>query len=81
MACTIAKGYIGLVPGSTQQGDLICIMYGSKSPFVLRKTVSRNVHAWQDEEDLFSLIGEVYSHGVMHGEAMNLQHLVLRPVN
>lgn len=79
--CTTAKGYIGLIPGSAKQGDLICILHGSKSPFVLRKIKSQKLDEGWDKEDLFSLIGEAYIHGVMHGEAMNLQHIQAKKIH
>jgi Heterokaryon incompatibility protein (HET) len=52
------KGYLGLAPPETKTGDLICILYGGQLPFVLRGAGTR-----------FELIGEVYVHGIMGGEA------------
>jgi hypothetical protein len=52
------KGYIGLVPYDSKAGDLICIIYGAVTPFILRKR----------PETGFQLIGEAYVHGIMDGE-------------
>ncbi|KAM0417477.1 hypothetical protein ACHAPT_012541 [Fusarium lateritium] len=55
--CRTEKGYAGLVPGGTQQGDEICLFGGGKAPFVLRKCTGAE----------FSLVGECYIHGLMYG--------------
>ncbi|KAF3764297.1 HET-domain-containing protein [Cryphonectria parasitica EP155] len=31
------RGYYGLVPGVAQEGDLCCIIFGTKTPFIIRK--------------------------------------------
>lgn len=80
-ACTTAKGCIGLVTGSAKQGDLICILYGGKSPFILSKEVGKILEDGQDgHEDLFRLVGEAYIYSVMHGEAMGLKHVQLKKI-
>jgi hypothetical protein len=54
------KGYVCLLPGSTQPGDSIALFRGAKVPFVIRKhSDGKN---WQ-------LLGETYVHGIMYGEA------------
>ncbi|RAH52211.1 HET-domain-containing protein [Aspergillus piperis CBS 112811] len=63
-----SKGYIGLVPPKTQEGDLVCVLFGCSVPVILRKQGSHYI-----------LIGESYVHGIMDGEAiqmMNEGHLV-----
>ncbi|KAI5457047.1 heterokaryon incompatibility protein-domain-containing protein [Mariannaea sp. PMI_226] len=32
------RGYYGLAPGVVQEGDICCVIFGTKSPFILRKT-------------------------------------------
>jgi hypothetical protein len=32
------RGYYGLVPGITMEGDLCCILFGATTPIILRKT-------------------------------------------
>ena len=53
------KGYLGLGPGPMEVGDSVCVLFGGKTPFILRK-----------EEDHFKLIGESYIHGIMEGEVI-----------
>jgi hypothetical protein len=58
----LSKNYrIGIGPRGFQAGDLICSFPGASTPFVLRK---RN-------QDGYWLLGWVYLHGVMDGEAMS----------
>ncbi|KAI1159661.1 heterokaryon incompatibility protein-domain-containing protein [Nemania serpens] len=52
-------GYLGLGP-ACQEGDLVCILFGSEVPFILRR---RNGH--------FQLIGDAYVHGIMEGAVIN----------
>lgn len=54
------KGFIGLGPAAMQVGDLCCILFGAKVPYILRP-VSHH----------FVLVGESYIHGVMRGELVN----------
>ncbi|KAI9691963.1 MAG: hypothetical protein M1820_009671 [Bogoriella megaspora] len=58
---TTMKGYLGLVPGSTQQGDVIAVLMGCDTPLVLRKSGSA-----------YEVVGECYVHGIMHGEVLRM---------
>jgi hypothetical protein len=51
--------YLGLGPKETRKGDLICVLFGSRVPHVLRK-----------DNGQYILIGEAYFQGYMDGEAM-----------
>jgi hypothetical protein len=67
-------GYIGLVPDSAEVGDTVCLLYGGRTPYVLRKL--------GDDGD-WRFIGESYIHGLMAGEGMSrpdiaVEELVLR---
>jgi len=53
------KGYLGLAPMGTQEGDAMCIVPGASVPFILRK---------DQEPNLSTMVGESYVHGVMDGE-------------
>lgn len=55
------KGYIGLVPASSRAGDRIAILKGGAVPFVLREAAN----------GCWTLVGEGYVHGIMHGEAFD----------
>lgn len=52
-------GLLGQASDKTRKGDLICILYGSKIPFVLR----RNRLGYE-------IVGECYVNGIMRGEAL-----------
>jgi hypothetical protein len=56
-------GWMGTGPINTQVGDMICILYGARTPTILRK--NKDDHTYQ-------LIGETYVHGLMFGAALNL---------
>jgi hypothetical protein len=53
------KGYLGLAPWNARKGDLICVLLGGSTPFLLRPVPSRH-H--------FTLVGECYVYGIMGGE-------------
>jgi len=54
------KGYLGVGPSSFLLGDQVCVLFGSRVPFVLREM----------EDNMFSFIGSCYVHGIMHGETL-----------
>ncbi|GME44176.1 hypothetical protein GTA08_BOTSDO04307 [Neofusicoccum parvum] len=54
-----AKGLLGLGPGSMKKGDSVCMVQGARVPFVLRK---------QPSAVEWTIVGETYLHGFMHGE-------------
>ena len=54
------EGYIGMAPYKAKKGDKICLLFGCRVPVVLRERVDGG----------FELIGEVYVHGIMKGEAL-----------
>src|SRR5271156_2955731 len=54
-----SRGFLGLGPRSTQEGDQIWLVRSAHVPFVLRQ---------KPNDDAFTLIGETYLHGFMHGE-------------
>lgn len=55
-----SKGYMGLVPRTTEIGDSVCVFLGSHIPFVVRSRGGGD----------FELVGECYVHGIMNGEVM-----------
>jgi hypothetical protein len=55
-----SRKFIGLGPRGAKEGDLVCVLFGSNVPFVLRK-----------HDGKYILIGEAYVHGYMDGEAMD----------
>ncbi|KAH0553321.1 hypothetical protein GP486_006575 [Trichoglossum hirsutum] len=58
-----AKGYLGLAQEGFQTGDIVCILCGGDTPFLLRQATLPNGGE-------FRLQSECYVHGVMDGEMM-----------
>ena len=56
---------MALVPPQAKEKDLICVMYGLEVPFVLRRSNKPTT------ENRFQLVGEIYVHGIMDGEALS----------
>jgi hypothetical protein len=54
------RGFLGLVPAGTIPGDLVCILLGAQTPFVLRPS--------EGPEGRYEVVGECYMHGMMDGE-------------
>lgn len=61
--------YIGLGPVSMEEGDCIYLLPGTRAPFVLRR-VDEVVADGEEVSQRFSVVGEAYIHGIMHGEAL-----------
>ncbi|MCJ1432680.1 hypothetical protein MMC27_002037 [Xylographa pallens] len=55
------KMSMGIGPQAMQPGDIICILFGGRTPFVLRP---------RPDSENCGFIGECYIHGWMHGEAI-----------
>lgn len=55
-------GLTGWVPMRAKKGDLVCILYGSDVPFVVREAAGGR----------YSLVGECYVHGIMGGEVLKI---------
>jgi hypothetical protein len=53
-----SRGYYGLGQDTLRVGDIICVLHGGDSPFLVREA-GLGYH---------ELIGESYVHGIMHGE-------------
>lgn len=59
------RGYIGLVPSDAQTGDVICVLLGGPTPYLLRPVDDGN----------YILVGECYVYGLMNGQALvHLKH-------
>jgi hypothetical protein len=66
--CVTEKGYMGLVPYRAKENDLIVVLFGGYTPFVLRE---REVLGSAGMGRRWQLIGECYVHGFMDGEALD----------
>lgn len=67
--CVTERGYIGMVPPGSERGDMVCVLYGMNTPYVLR--------AWGGDGEgprrRVQLVGEAYVHGIMDGEGMDME--------
>lgn len=59
---TTELSYIGLGPCLMQSGDKLCLIYGTKVSFLIRRR----------REGGFRLVRECYVYGLMHGEGMTM---------
>ncbi|KAK0705768.1 heterokaryon incompatibility protein-domain-containing protein [Apiosordaria backusii] len=64
------KGYLGLGPASVKVGDVVGILPGAEGPFVLR----------HEEDMVMSLVGQAYVHGIMNGEAVEMEGFELQDI-
>jgi hypothetical protein len=64
--CVTRRGYLGMVPAGTREGDLVAIVSGTKTPFVLRRDGKAK------GTEAFELVGECYVDGMMDGEMMRM---------
>lgn len=55
------KGFMGLAPWNVQEGDIVCVLRGGKTPFLLRLPPTACI---------YKIVGEAYVHGIMGGEAV-----------
>lgn len=80
---TTQKGYMGLGGLDCKPGDLVCILYGGRTPFILRRRshegtprslpVGDKVADVGDvDSETFEFIGDCYIHGIMYGETLDL---------
>jgi Heterokaryon incompatibility protein (HET) len=74
---------LALLPGSSKNGDFICIIFGCSVPVVLRELPNESttvslVEVGKPAETVvcpvYRLIGECYVHGLMEGEAFNIRN-------
>jgi hypothetical protein len=52
-------------------GDRICVLFGGKTPFILRPQNRLPKESCKIEE-VFGFVGDAYVHGLMDGEAIKM---------
>ena len=57
---------MGMVPPKSKAGDLVALLLGAKTPYVLRRSVDETLR----NKDTYELVGEGYMDGMMDGEMM-----------
>ena len=78
---TAKHAFLGLAPQAKRQWDIVAILYGLSVPVVLRQ-----IHGTPDGDNVFILVGECFTYGMMDGQALSFskvqgiqdQTLVLR---
>ena len=64
---TTKGGYVGLGPPNMEKDDVLCVLLGGYTPFLLRERSTLGV----DGEKRYALVGECYVHGLMNGEKLH----------
>jgi Heterokaryon incompatibility protein (HET) len=70
--CCTEKGHMGLIPPESRIGDLVCIIFGAQTPFILRRAETKD-EGGGDESPSYRLVGECYIHAMMDGEMISLK--------
>ncbi|CZR65458.1 uncharacterized protein PAC_15358 [Phialocephala subalpina] len=60
--CITQKGRLAFVPSTSQEGDIITILFGGEVPYVLRPLIG---YGWNN------VIGECYVDGIMFGKGLS----------
>lgn len=58
---TVTRGLYVLAPTAVKEGDVLCVLFGGATPYILR----RHGSSWL-------LVGECYVHGMMFGEGIEM---------
>ncbi|PLN80568.1 hypothetical protein BDW42DRAFT_170737 [Aspergillus taichungensis] len=56
-------GYVGIGPGDLREGDLVVVLLGVRTPFILRE-------AGLGSDRYFEILGDAYVEGLMYGEVL-----------
>lgn len=59
------RGFMGLAPWNAVVGDVVAVLHGGKTPFLLRPCSAPGT---------YSLVGECFVYGIMSGEALAWEH-------
>ncbi|KAH7127783.1 heterokaryon incompatibility protein-domain-containing protein [Dactylonectria estremocensis] len=62
------QGFVGVGPSNMEAGDVIVLVFGGSTPFVLRPRT--------DNQGGYLLVGEAYIYGIMDGEFLEDEHPV-----
>ncbi|MCJ1320933.1 hypothetical protein MMC15_006274 [Xylographa vitiligo] len=62
-------GYMGMGPVQMEQDDVVCVLAGSKTPFILR-AINERCEVCQMDQCCYRLKGFAYLHGIMNGETV-----------
>ena len=62
---------MGTGPPATRPGELVVVLNGGLVPYVLRPTGAATTDGNGTRVSEFTILGDCYLHGIMHGEAMD----------
>ncbi|KAH6885774.1 heterokaryon incompatibility protein-domain-containing protein [Thelonectria olida] len=66
----VTSGGLFLIgPGAMAIGDVVVVLYGGRTPFVLRQKKDEG----EGGGERWALVGECYVHGLMNGEALQIE--------
>ncbi|KAH6608146.1 hypothetical protein Trco_004459 [Trichoderma cornu-damae] len=71
-----SKGYFVLGPDALQEGDVVAVLRGGKTPFLLRRAPGKGPAPGGGDDDpdaCWLLVGECYVHGLMDGEGWDVE--------
>ncbi|KAK3395040.1 heterokaryon incompatibility protein-domain-containing protein [Podospora didyma] len=72
-------GYIGLATNaSIKPGDSVAVLYGGKTPFILRSAGSTTPSDETDAKERHRLVSDAYIEGLMQGEAIEREDCWMR---
>lgn len=63
-------GTMGLGPACMQKEDIVYVLDGGNTPFLLRPIKGRRDVPGYGEHECYQLVGDCYVHGIMYGEAV-----------
>ena len=66
-----SNGYFGLGPLLMEEGDVVCVLAGGSTPFILRE-LNETCETCGQGQNCWRLMGYAYVHGFMDGEAVTL---------
>ncbi|KAK4144959.1 uncharacterized protein C8A04DRAFT_11034 [Dichotomopilus funicola] len=70
------RGYIGLAPWNARQGDVVALLYGGQTPYLLRPVSMGGNGNGGTRPGEYTMVGEVFVFGVMGGEGMGWEGAV-----
>ncbi|KAH9210809.1 heterokaryon incompatibility protein-domain-containing protein [Leptodontidium sp. 2 PMI_412] len=63
--CITGEGRMGEMPQNAKVGDLVCVLFGGKVPYVLRPR----------GDGRYTYVGDCFVYGLMDGEAMDMENI------
>ncbi|KAK4448654.1 heterokaryon incompatibility protein-domain-containing protein [Podospora aff. communis PSN243] len=67
---TERHGFMGVVHDCVRNGDVVVLLAGASTPFVLRPVEDEEGRRGDSRVKKYSLVGSAYVHGIMYGELM-----------